>query len=134
MPDHKKLDRQAIVAILADVGLPESEYWVLMGAAMVLHGLRDETQDIDLGCRAKPFDALASSRYPIERSGSGRQKVKVHELTTVYRNWVPASTVCIEGFQVAGLESILADKVALARKKDTVDILLLRQSLGLERT
>jgi hypothetical protein len=47
------LCKRDIIKILKDINLPLSEYWITSGAALVIHGVKDSTHDIDLGCTTK---------------------------------------------------------------------------------
>ncbi|MFL0248684.1 hypothetical protein [Candidatus Clostridium stratigraminis] len=44
------LNKVDIVKIIKDMKLPLSEYWITSGAGLVLHGVKETTRDIDLGC------------------------------------------------------------------------------------
>ena len=44
---------------LAELALDTNEYRINAGGAMVLHGLREETHDLDIWCTKKLGDALA---------------------------------------------------------------------------
>ena len=43
-------DRCSLLQRLQELSLSENEYWVVAGGAMVLHGFRSQTHDIDLEC------------------------------------------------------------------------------------
>ena len=43
---------------LAELALDTNEYRINAGGAMVLHGLREETHDLDIWCTKKLGDAL----------------------------------------------------------------------------
>ena len=58
------LDREEIVCLLKETGFHIEEYWVASGAAMVLHGIKDKTRDIDLGCTSELADKLERDGYP----------------------------------------------------------------------
>ncbi|MDT8715351.1 hypothetical protein IAI10_01505 [Clostridium sp. 19966] len=44
------LYKEDIIKILKDVDLPLNEYWITSGAGLVIHGVKETTRDIDLGC------------------------------------------------------------------------------------
>ena len=44
---------------LAELALDTNEYRINAGGAMVLHGLREETHDLDIWCTKKLGDTLA---------------------------------------------------------------------------
>ncbi len=52
------MNRDTLLQRLKELSLPKEEYWVVAGGAMVLHGFRNETHDIDLGCSTFLADKL----------------------------------------------------------------------------
>ena len=59
------MDRTDILNKLRALDWPKEDYWVVAGAAMVLHGLRAETRDLDLGC------TTARADRPLAHPGRG---------------------------------------------------------------
>jgi hypothetical protein len=43
------LYKESIIKIIKDLDLPLNEYWITSGAALVIHGVKETTTDIDLG-------------------------------------------------------------------------------------
>jgi hypothetical protein len=112
--------------------MDRDDYYVIMGAAMVLWGLRQATADIDLGCRHDVFMQVASrsSATALKQSRAGHSKLSLSQTTTLYSAWVPIRHEVIAGFRVAGLEDLLADKLRLGRPKDLSDVELIRKKLA----
>ncbi len=52
------MNKTDLLAKLRALPYDPAAYWVVAGGAMVLHGLREETRDLDLGCSS----ALADRR------------------------------------------------------------------------
>ena len=52
------MKRSDIIERLSSLPFQKSDYWVVTGAAMVLHGLKEEARDIDLGCSSSLADEL----------------------------------------------------------------------------
>lgn len=55
-------DKPALIQRVKELPFPEKEYWVVAGGAMVLHGFRPLTHDIDLGCSRSKSQALSNRR------------------------------------------------------------------------
>lgn len=51
-------DKLSLLQRLQELSFSETEYWVVAGSAMVLHGFRPHTHDIDLGCSTRLADKL----------------------------------------------------------------------------
>lgn len=106
-----------------------SEYWVVAGSAMVLHGLREATSDIDLGCTKVLADALESSGYKTTVLDDETRKISVAEDVEVFENWLFDEVVIIEGIPVISLKGLLEMKKQLGREKDIEDIKLIKEAL-----
>lgn len=44
------MNKKEIIKRLNELPIPKTEYWVITGSALVLHNIKEETSDIDLGC------------------------------------------------------------------------------------
>ena len=51
-------DQYSLLQLLQSLPFSKEEYWVVAGGAMVLHGFRPQTRDVDLGCTALLADQL----------------------------------------------------------------------------
>ena len=120
------MDRTDILNKLRALDWPKEDYWVVAGAAMVLHGLRAETRDLDLGCTTARADILAAASVPFRHmdDGSGRW-FKVSEDIEVFENWLTDRVELVDGVPVVSLQGLRAMKAALGREKDLRDIALI---------
>lgn len=119
------MNREHIKAILKSHALPEDSYWVLMGAAMVLYGIKEETSDIDLGCTDALFERIRHAGYPVTTSGTGKKKIRLSDEVVIYRDWECGSVECIDGLPVCDINTIIKNKQELSREKDLVDLQLI---------
>ena len=99
---------------------------MVAGAAMVLHGLRPETRDIDLGCTAARADLLEAAGVPFRHmdDGSGRW-FTLSEDTEVFENWLMDRVELAAGVPVVSLRGLREMKLALGREKDLRDVALI---------
>ena len=120
------MTKQDILQKLRDLAWPGEDYWVVAGGAMVLHGLRAETHDLDLGCTTARADALAAAGVPFRRmdDGSGRW-FTLSEDTEVFENWLVDRVELVEGVPVVSLRGLREMKQALGRAKDRRDMELI---------
>jgi hypothetical protein len=101
-----------------------------MGAAMVLYGIKDETNDIDLGCTDALFERIRQAGYPVEVNRVGKEKIRFAECITLYRNWECEGIVFVDGIPVCDINTIIQNKQTLAREKDLRDLQLIAHHQG----
>ena len=117
---------------LAELALDTNEYRINAGGAMVLHGLREETHDLDIWCTKKLGDALAQRCEPQMLPDGARRFVPAPDVE-IYENMLPGETVFLNGIPVAPLEDVLALKRQLNREKDQRDIAVLEAAIAARR-
>ncbi len=124
------MTRADILERLRALDWPVEDYWLVAGGAMVLHGLRPETQDLDLGCTTARADALAAAGVPFRYmdDGSGRW-FTVNEEVEVFENWLQDRLELVDGVPVVSLKGLREMKLALGREKDLKDIARIDASL-----
>ena len=117
---------------LAELALDTNEYRINAGGAMVLHGLREETHDLDIWCTKKLGDTLAQRCEPQMLPDGARRFVPAPDVE-IYENMLPGETVFLNGIPVAPLEDVLALKRQLNREKDQRDIAVLEAAIAARR-
>lgn len=117
---------------LAELALDTNEYRINAGGAMVLHGLREETHDLDIWCTKKLGDALAQ-RCDVQVLPDGTRRFVPAPDVEIYENILPGETVFLNGIPVAPLEDVLALKRQLNREKDRRDIAVLEAAIAARR-
>lgn len=119
------LDKKQIIARLEEFHLDDTKYWLIMGGAMVLYGLREQTSDIDLGCTSDLADLLQQEGFPVERMPDGTRKIVVAEDVEIFENWLEDKVERFEGVPVISIQGLIEMKRALGREKDFRDIQLI---------
>lgn len=117
---------------LAELALDTNEYRINAGGAMVLHGLREETHDLDIWCTKKLGDTLAQ-RCDVQVLPDGTRRFVPAPDVEIYENMFPGETVFLNGIPVAPLEDLLALKRQLNREKDQRDIAVLEAAIAARR-
>lgn len=97
------------------------DYCVITGTALVMHGIKEETKDIDISCTKEAFQALESKGYQIKQ-GDFARKVIYSDDVEIFEGWHAGGITMIEGIPVASLESVIVMKKQLGREKDLADI------------
>ena len=123
---RRSVNKADIMEKLHALNWPPEDYWVVASAAMVLHGLRTETRDLDLGCTTALANALAAAGVPFRQmdDGSGRWFTLDGDVE-VFENWLCDRAELVEGVPVISLQGLRQMKAALDREKDRKDIALI---------
>lgn len=122
--------RDDIINILHEMKIPESEYWIVAGAALVMHRVKESTNDIDLGCTTKLFEYLVSKGFEVLINSDKTRRIIINDDLELFENWNVDKIVMIEGFPVGTLESIRKQKFEQGREKDLKDIDLIDKYLN----
>lgn len=118
-------DRQALLERLKKLPFSEGEYWVVAGGAMVLHGFRAQTRDIDLGCSTFLADRLEQQGSRVSRCDDGSRRCSFSEDVELFENWIEDRVEIISGVPVVSVKGLIQMKRKLGREKDLADITLI---------
>ena len=121
------LHKKDILKILKELDLPISEFWITSGSALVMHGVREATNDIDLGCTTKLIEIFLEKDCEYRILQDDSRIVQINESIELLENWFVDEVVFIYGLPVGSLESIKRQKIELGREKDFKDILLIEE-------
>ena len=119
-------DKRSLILRLKELSFPEKEYWVVAGGAMVLHGFRPQTHDIDLGCSTLLADQLEQRGYPVSRCDDGTRKILYSEDIEIFENWIEDTAEIISGVPVVSIDGLIQMKKKLGREKDLADVALIK--------
>lgn len=119
------LNKENIIKMLKDMNLPVNEYWVTSGAGLVLHGIKDGTNDIDLGCASNLWENFLRKGYTYKVGKDKSNIMEINDSVEMIKNWFVDEIEFIDGLPVASLESIKKQKAELGREKDIRDIELI---------
>lgn len=115
-------DKFSLLQRLQELPFPEKEYWVVAGGAMVLHGFRSQTHDIDLGCTIRLADKLERLGYTVFRCEDGTRKILYSDDVEIFENWIAGTVEIVSGVPVVSVEGLIQMKRNLGREKDLADI------------
>ena len=118
-------DKRSLLQRLKELPFPQKDYWVVAGGAMVLHGFRPQTSDIDLGCSTFLADKLEQQGCRVSRCDDGTRKILYSENIEIYENWIEGTVEMISGVPVVCVEGLIQMKKKLGREKDLADIALI---------
>ena len=121
-------DKKSLLRRLQELPFSKNEYWVVAGGAMVLHGFRTQTHDIDLGCSTRLADKLEQQGYVVSRCEDGTRKILYSENIEIFENWLDGSVEIISGIPVVCVDGLIQMKKKLGREKDLEDIALIEKT------
>lgn len=121
-------DRCSLIQRIQELSFSEKEYWVIAGGAMVLHGFRPQTHDIDLGCSTILADKLERQGYAVSRCKDGSRKILYSEDVEIFENWIEGTVEIISGVPVVSVDGLIRMKKKLGRGKDLADIALIERA------
>ncbi len=119
------MNKNDIIRELKHSKLDLSKIWVLCGSAMVLHGLRDCTSDIDLGCSFEYFKELLKNNPPIKIWDNGDRSIYFSETIEIFEEWNIKEIDYFEDIATSSIKDLIVHKEALNREKDKKDLELL---------
>ena len=128
-------NKEQILEKLAELDLPLGEYALGTSAVLVLNGLKEYANDLDIDCSAELFDSflLKGYMFKIYEPKKG-YKAKIIDLTDDIQlirkvDLNQNDIVNFEGFSVYTLEAVCKFKQFLGREKDLKDIELINKFL-----
>lgn len=124
------LNKEQIIRILKEYDLDTNNYIVISGSAMVLLGIKDTTNDIDISVTKEYYDYLLTNYdCNLERINENNNKIYyIDKKINFGYDYYSFDSLKIEGIPVQKLDDIIKLKESLNRKKDQKDLELLRKN------
>ena len=120
-------EKLSLLRRLRKLPFSEKEYWVVAGGAMVLHGFRPQTRDIDLGCTTLLANKLEQQGYAVSYCEDGTRKILYSENIEIFENWIEDTVEIIGGVPVVSIDGLIEMKKKLGRQKYLEDIALIEK-------
>lgn len=118
---------------------PFVSFWLSAGAALVLHGLRTDTDDIDLSANKtiwmQVFNKMPADTEIVKLDTSLGKNIVLKlpgKIDLHCDEHAPdiSKFVCIDGIYCYSLEQMLEQKLLLNREKDQADIIALQKAIA----
>lgn len=121
------MNKEEIISILKKYNFDSSQYIIISGAAMVIHGVKSTTNDIDIAVTYEYFEYLLNN-YKCEFEKINPYGHKIYFIDNIINFGVDYYTkpIYIDGLPVQTIDDIIKLKESLGRDKDKKDIKLLR--------
>lgn len=132
------LNREDVIRIVNELDLPKDKFVVTSGSAMVLHGLREGTNDVDITVNKELFEYFEDKGYYVKyyKINENRTCVLIdltYDVQIIRAEEIPSEYVTIiDGIPTQTVEHLLEFKLGLNRDKDQNDIKVLKKYLKLD--
>jgi len=126
------MNKVELLSLVENLNLPKEDYCILSGGALVLHGLREQTNDLDIDITKKGLEIL-KSRYVLKLVNESLQQYKVTDKIECYLvDNLESDIVYIDNYPCESLISIYNLKKRMNREKDQADILAIEKVLNIK--
>jgi hypothetical protein len=119
------LYKEDIIKIIKDLDLPIKKYWITSGAALVIHGVKENTADIDLGCTTNLWNHFLQKGYTYRVEKDNSRIMIIKDSVEIIKDWFVDEIEFINGLPIGSLASIKTQKSKLGLEKDIKDIMLI---------
>jgi hypothetical protein len=132
------LNREDVIRIINELKLPKDKFVITSGSAMVLHGLREGTNDVDITVNKELFEYFEDKGYYVKyyKINENRTCVLIdltYDVQIIRAEEIPSEYVTIvDGIPTQTIEHLLKFKLELNRDKDQNDIKVLKKYLKLD--
>lgn len=127
----KLINKKDIYNIINNYKLDKDKLIIISGAAMVIHGLKESTRDIDLSVTKDYYEYLINNYdCMLEKINEfGHAVYYIGNYINFGVDYFPDDYINIGGLNVQSLESIKKLKEYLNREKDKYDLQLINKRL-----
>ena len=127
------MNKREMIRMIKNLGLNKPGCIICMGSALMIHGLRQETHDIDVAVSDAVFKEYLKKGYQIDENISRERILIIKDGIEIelFRDLV-TDIECekINGVYVQTLESIIKWKTKLGRDKDKKDIEVIKDFIN----
>lgn len=122
--------RSEIIKSIKDLNLSVNDYVIISGASMVLQGIKDQTNDVDIAVTEKLYNELLN-KYDcqFERNFLGNKVWYINNCINFSTNFYKMSKkdcIYVNEMPCQNISSIIELKKQLNREKDKIDLKLLQ--------
>lgn len=124
------MNKEELLNLIDSLNLPKSEYYILSSGCLLLYGLRDIANDLDLCITLNLFLELQKRYNLTDKDKNECGFYKINDLVeVVITGKFPFEYDIKDGYQVQKLESILNSKKSSNREKDKIDVINIERYL-----
>ena len=124
--------KEELFKLAASIDLPKEEFCIISGGALVAHGLREQTNDLDIDFTQKGLEILKKN-FNIELINEEKKQYKVtDEIECFLVEKLESDIVYIDNYPCESLISVYKLKKRMNREKDRADILAIEKYLNIK--
>lgn len=125
------MNKEEILVLLNRYSLPKEEFIIISGAAMVLLGIKEETNDIDIAVSLRLYKRILEKyNCKFEKTDQFNNKIYfIDDIINFGQNYYDVDYLIYQEYQVQTPQAIKVLKKNLNRAKDQKDIALIDKYL-----
>lgn len=123
------MNKKELYKLIDSLNLLTSEYSVISGGSLLMHNLRESTNDLDIDITEKGFEMLNRNFSPILVNEEKRQYKITDDIECFIVNEIEGDKDIIDNYPCQSLISLYKLKTRLNREKDQADIKALKKIL-----
>ena len=126
------MNKEELFQLTSTLKLPKEDFCIISGGALVAHGLREQTNDLDIDITQKGFEILRE-KYSLELVNEDIKQYKVSDKIECFLvDKLESDIVYIDNYPCESLISIYNFKKRINREKDRADILAIEKFLNIK--
>lgn len=126
------MNKKEYLEKLDKLNLDKDKYCIISGGVMLMHNLKDKTNDIDIKILPDYFEELKKD-YTFNKSPKFSYLYELEDdVEFAVQDFTKDDVDIIDGYQVLKLEIELGWKIEHKREKDEESIEIIKKYLGLE--
>lgn len=126
------MNKEELYKLVEKLKLPITEYCILSGGSLVMHGIRENTNDLDIDITKKDFEIIKKYFRPTLVDENKKLYKIIENIERFLDNNFETDIEFIEGYPCQSLMSVYRLKKKLNREKDQSDIIAIKKVLNLK--
>ena len=126
------MNKEELYKLVEKLKLPITEYCILSGGSLVMHGIRENTNDLDIDITKKDFEIIKKYFRPTLVDENKKLYKITENIECFLDNNFETDIEFIEGYPCQSLMSVYRLKKKLNREKDQSDIIAIKKVLNLK--
>lgn len=126
------MNKSELYDLINKLELPVSEYCVLSGGSLVMHNIRESTNDLDIDITKNGFELLKNKFSPTLIDKENKQYKITENIECFLDNNFETDIEIVDGYPCQSLISVYKFKKRLNKDKDQKDILAIKKALNIK--
>ena len=126
------MNKEELYKLVEKLKLPITEYCILSGGSLVIHGIRENTNDLDIDITKKGFEIIKKYFSPTLVDENKKLYKITENIECFLDNNFETDIELIDGYPCQSLISVYRLKKKLNRQKDKSDIIAIKKVLNIK--